>query len=122
MSNKKDAITAPINQEKYNKSEEISKECRFESYIQHPVRYDEILNALGDSLMTARMIGDKLGCSDLNAVKPRLSELKKQGRVMVVDKVKDDVTGRNVSVFKAVNITEQIAEKIQEEYRNGGSC
>lgn len=122
MSNKKDGITPPINQEKYTKSEEISKECRFESYIQHPIRYDEILNALGDSLMTARMIGDKLGYSDLNAVKPRLSELKKQGRVMVVDKVKDNVTGRNVSVFKAVNITEQIDEKIQEEYRNGGSC
>ncbi|MBE5035298.1 hypothetical protein [Gallibacter intestinalis] len=122
MSNKKDGITPPITQEQYIKSEEISKECRFESYIQHPVRYDEILNALGDSLMTARMIGDKLGYSDLNAVKPRLSELKKQGRVMVVDKVKDNVTGRNVSVFKAVNITEQIDEKIQEEYRNGGSC
>lgn len=122
MSNKKDGITPPITQEQYIKSEEISKECRFESYIQHPIRYDEILNALGDSLMTARMIGDKLGYSDLNAVKPRLSELKKQGRVMVVDKVKDNVTGRNVSVFKAVNITEQIDEKIQEEYRNGGSC
>lgn len=122
MSNKKDGIAPPINQEQYIKSEEISKECRFESYIQHPIRYDEILNALGDSLMTARMIGDKLGYSDLNAVKPRLSELKKQGRVMVVDKVKDNVTGRNVSVFKAVNITEQIDEKIQEEYRNGGSC
>ena len=122
MSNKKDGITPPITQEQYIKSEEISKECRFESYIQHPIRYDEILNALGDSLMTARMIGDKLGYSDLNAVKPRLSELKKQGRVMVVDKVKDNVTGRNVSVFKAVNITEQIDEKVQEEYRNGGSC
>lgn len=122
MSNKKDGIAPPITQEQYIKSEEISKECRFESYIQHPIRYDEILNALGDSLMTARMIGDKLGYSDLNAVKPRLSELKKQGRVMVVDKVKDNVTGRNVSVFKAVNITEQIDEKIQEEYRNGGSC
>ena len=122
MSNKKDGIAPPINQEKYIRSEKISKECRFESYIQHPIRYDEILNALGDSLMTARMIGDKLGYSDLNAVKPRLSELKKQGRVMVVDKVKDNVTGRNVSVFKAVNITKQIDEKIQEEYRNGGSC
>ena len=122
MSNKKDGIAPPITQEQYIRSEEISKECRFESYIQHPIRYDEILNALGDSLMTARMIGDKLGYSDLNAVKPRLSELKKQGRVMVVDKVKDNVTGRNVSVFKAVNITEQIDEKIQEEYRNGGSC
>lgn len=122
MSNKKDGIAPPITQEQYIRSEEISKECRFESYIQHPIRYDEILNALGDSLMTARMIGDKLGYSDLNAVKPRLSELKKQGRVMVVDKVKDNVTGRNVSVFKAVNITEQIDEKVQEEYRNGGSC
>ena len=122
MSNKKDGISPPITQEQYIRSEQISKECRFESYIQHPIRYDEILDALGDSLMTARMIGDKLGYSDLNAVKPRLSELKKQGRVMVVDKVKDNVTGRNVSVFKAVNITEQIDEKIQEEYRNGGSC
>lgn len=122
MKYKKDGIAPPHNQEQYIRSKKISKECRFESYIQHPIRYDEILDALGDSLMTARMIGDKLGYSDLNAVKPRLSELKKQGRVMVVDKVKDNVTGRNVSVFKAVNITEQIDEKIQEEYRNGGSC
>lgn len=103
MSNKKDGISPPINQEQYIRSEKISKECRFESYIQHPIRYDEILNALGDSLMTARMIGDKLGYSDLNAVKPRLSELKKQGRVMVVDKVKDNVTGRSVSVFRRVS-------------------
>lgn len=35
MSNKKDGITPPITQEQYIRSEQISKECRFESYIQH---------------------------------------------------------------------------------------
>lgn len=61
---------------------EITKETRRESYIQRPVsRVNQILDFMGDKDMTARQIAYGLGYKDLNAVKPRLTELKAEGKV-----------------------------------------
>ena len=80
----------------------ITEETRLESYIKTPTseRKLAILNALGEKQMTARMIAYSLGFKDLNAVKPRLTELKKEGRVRVVGKAYDETTERNVAVFQ----------------------
>jgi len=60
----------------------IAKDNRKESYIKRPVtRADEILMAMGDEPMTAREIMIKMGFSDMNMVRPRLTELAKRGLV-----------------------------------------
>ena len=58
----------------------ITEETRLASYISTPTaeRKQMILSVLGDKQMTARMIAYSLGFKDLNAVKPRLTELKKK--------------------------------------------
>ena len=80
----------------------ITEETRLESYIATPTseRKQMILTVLGDRQMTARMIAYALGFRDLNAVKPRLTELKKEGRVKVVGKAYDKLTQRSVAVFQ----------------------
>lgn len=80
----------------------ITEETRLESYINTPTseRKQMILTILGDRQMTARMIAYALGFRDLNAVKPRLTELKKEGRVKVVGKAYDATTDRKVAVFQ----------------------
>ena len=80
----------------------ITEETRLESYINTPTseRKRMILTILGDRQMTARMIAYALGFRDLNAVKPRLTELKKEGRVKVVGKAYDATTDRRVAVFQ----------------------
>ena len=81
----------------------ITKETRLESYLQRPVkRCDEILAVMGDRPMTAREIAYALGFNDLNAVKPRLTELKNEGKVIVVGKARDNVTKRKVAVWRAI--------------------
>ena len=49
-----------------------------------------------------RQIAYELGFSDLNAVKPRLTELRKAGRVKAVGKQKDPLTGVSVAVYEVV--------------------
>jgi len=80
----------------------ITEETRLESYIATPTseRKRMILTILDDKEMTARMIAYALGFKDLNAVKPRLTELKNEGRVVVVGKAYDALTERKVAVFK----------------------
>lgn len=80
----------------------ITEETRLESYISTPTseRKQMILTILGDRQMTARMIAYALGFRDLNAVKPRLTELKKEGRIVVVGKAYDEMTERRVAVFQ----------------------
>ena len=80
----------------------ITKETRLESYIKTPTaeRKKMILAVLGDKQMTARMIAQALGFSDLNAVKPRLTEMKNDGTVEVVGKAYDSLTDRNVALFQ----------------------
>ena len=81
----------------------ITNETRFESYIQRPVtRCDEILAVMGDRPMTAREIAYALGYSDLNTVKPRLTELKNEGKVIVIGKTRDCLTKRKVAVWRAI--------------------
>ena len=84
----------------------ISEQCQMESYqyikADRQKRISMILKALGKSEMTAREIAYKLGFSDLNAVKPRLTEMVQAGLAEVTGKKFDDMTQRKVSVYKAV--------------------
>lgn len=79
----------------------ISKECQLESWGKFDTskRCKMILDAM-DKPMTAREIAYKLKFSDLNAVKPRLSEMKDQGLVEVIGKAYDQLTGVHVSVYR----------------------
>ena len=49
--------------------------------------------------LTARQIARKLGFDDLNAVRPRLTELKESYMVTEGEKVKCDESGKSVSTF-----------------------
>jgi len=82
---------------------EITKQTRFESYITTPrqKRYKLILSVLTQP-MTARQIAYKLGFSDLNAVKPRLTELVRAGKVEVMEKAYDNTTNRRVAVYRRI--------------------
>ena len=79
----------------------ISKECQLESWkkFDNAKRCRMILSQL-DKPRTAREIAYRPGFSDLNAVKPRLSEMKARGTVEVIRKEKDSITKRNVSVYR----------------------
>ena len=80
----------------------ITRETRHEAYIRKlNLRQKAILDVLdiGEE-MTAREIADVLGFTDLNAVKPRLTELKAEGVIEATRKAWDIVTGRNVAVYK----------------------
>lgn len=45
-----------------------------------------------------------MGYKDLNAVKPRLTELKAEGKVKVIGKTYDNVSKRNVALWRRVNV------------------
>lgn len=81
----------------------ITEETRREAYKQRPItRQTAILDTLGDKGMTAREIAYAMGFTDLNAVKPRLTELQNDGRVVAVGKTTDSVTGRKVAVWRQI--------------------
>jgi len=61
-----------------------------------------ILGALREGPMTAAELAEKLGFSDLNAVKPRLNELKGMGAVRVVGKRPNKRSGINNAVYELV--------------------
>ena len=99
--NKKASTMADLNEQHNNK--QIAKDCQVEAYITRPMnRQDLILKVLGEREMTARQLAYEMGYSDLNAVKPRLTELIKQGKVKRVGKALDELTGRNTSIYKVV--------------------
>ena len=80
----------------------ITKETRRESYdkLDPSTRQAVILDAFrrhGD--MTARECAKALGYTDLNAVKPRITELCHKGWLEAVGKKLDPTTLRNVAVF-----------------------
>ena len=79
----------------------IPKECQLESWkkFDNAKRCRAILDAM-DKPMTAREIAYKLKFYDLNAVKPRLSEMKARGTVEVIKKVDDDLTKRKVGLYR----------------------
>ena len=81
----------------------ITAETRRESHYQtdKSTRYRLILEAYRQNgAMTAREVGQRLGFSDMNAVKPRITELCYRGRLIAVGKKFDSVTNRNVAVFE----------------------
>lgn len=81
----------------------ITKETRLASYLTRPTaRQQQILYTLGKREMTARQLCYEMGFKDLNAVKPRLTELKAQGRIQAVGKAHDELTGKNVALWRAV--------------------
>ena len=83
----------------------ITEETRLESVIKTPTSRRErlILDALDGEELTARQIAYKLGFSDLNAVKPRLTELKAKGIVYTPGKAYDYLTERNVALWRRVD-------------------
>lgn len=87
---------------------EITKQTRRESYISRPVtRAADILEFMSDKEYTARQIAYGMGFTDLNAVKPRLTELKAAGLVEVTGKAYDEMTKRKVAVWKAAERKER---------------
>lgn len=77
-------------------------ETRREAYLTRPInpRSRQILYTLGNRTMTARQLAYEMGFSDLNAVKPRLTEMQEQGRIKAVGKTTDTLTGRTVAVWR----------------------
>lgn len=82
----------------------ITEETRNESFLKtdRATRRSVILAALGDEELTAREILKRIGFSDMNFVRPRLTELMKSGRVEAAGKKWDKITERNVTVFRRV--------------------
>lgn len=85
---------------------DITRETRSESIrkVDRAKRGQMILEAMGTEEMTAREIAYKLGFSDLNAVKPRLTEMAEAGYVEAIGKRRDALTRRTVTIWKAVDI------------------
>ena len=81
----------------------ITADCRASSLrrLDRNTREIEILGVL-DAPLTAREVAARLGYTDLNTVKPRLTELKNAGLVEVAGTKKDPVTDRRVSVFRRI--------------------
>lgn len=85
----------------------ITKETRREAYYEileeAPKRRKLIYQALVDGgPQTAQELGDRLGFSDLNAVKPRLTELRACGLVRTIGKRKNPKTGKSNAVLEAI--------------------
>lgn len=84
---------------------EITNYCRRESNTQtdKKTRCEAILNAW-EGEMTAREVRDKLmPNADMNAVRPRITELCKDGCLVECNKKYDYATGRYVTCWKKVS-------------------
>ena len=62
-------------------------------------RKAKILVALQAGPMSARCVMQVLGYSDLNSVRPRLTELVQEGRVVEAGTVWDPISERNVVLY-----------------------
>lgn len=83
----------------------ITEETRLNAYLtfDRESRQKKVFSCIEKlGPMTARECADYFGFKDLNAVKPRITELKKKGKLRDIDKKKDSVTGRPVAVYEAV--------------------
>ena len=66
-------------------------------------RQTSILSAMGNDTLTAREIAYRMGFGDdLNKVRPRITELVEQGKIVVTEIRCCPVTQRRVAAFKAV--------------------
>ena len=102
MKNKKSRGPKDTRLHPQNDSTTILHECQLDAFMQcaPQQRKAAILKVLGDNRMKARQIAFFLNFSDLNAVKPRLSEMVRSGEVEVIDKAFDTVTKRTVAVYR----------------------
>ena len=82
----------------------ITRQTRNSSYrkLNPLARQAKILEVLGNKEMTSREIATLLGYTDMNAVRPRITELVAMGKIEVCGAVNDPVTGRTVAVYKRV--------------------
>lgn len=80
----------------------VSEDARREGRARiDPKRKADILRAMGTDRLTARQIANRLGYSDLNTVKPRLTELCSEGRLRKLpERQFDPVTGVHVTVYE----------------------
>ena len=83
---------------------QITAQTRREAFKHRPAeRKRMILECMGDRAMTSRQIAWALGFgSDMNAVRPRLTELLSEGKITVDGKALDQTTARHVAVYRAV--------------------
>lgn len=86
---------------------EMAAYTRDESYtkVDKLTRYNQILTLMRkvDKPMTSREIAYRLGYKDLNAVKPRLTELRDTGRVAEAGTVVDNLTERRVMTWRVTS-------------------
>lgn len=68
----------------------------------HQTIWDAFRSAVQDNL-TDRMVKDMLGYQDMNSVRPRITELVKNGYLIEVDRAKCPVTGKKVRVCQIAN-------------------
>ena len=82
----------------------ITKQTRNASYrkLNPLARQAKILEVLGNKEMTSREIATLLGYTDMNAVRPRITELVAMGKIATCGAVTDPVTGRPVAVYRRI--------------------
>ena len=79
-----------------------AQQTRLESYITRPqkTRKQQILEILGDREMTARMILKRMKHSDMNFVRPRLTEMVKDGILEICGSAFDKETDRDTVIYR----------------------
>ena len=81
----------------------VTKETRQESYLKiEPSKRCKLILSVLTKPMTARQIAYALHFSDLNAVKPRLTEMVEDGLIEAFEKAYDETTGRKVAVYRRI--------------------
>lgn len=78
-----------------------SKESNEKMKPEKAQRYNEILRVMHGE-MTARQICEACGYTDMNMVRPRITELVKLGMVVKAGTRYDNLTERNVTVFRKI--------------------
>ena len=95
----------------------ITKETRKLSYTKRPLtRKQQILHVLEGNELTARQIADRMGYSDMNAVRPRVTELMMDGKIRTVRKTMDLTTNRWTAVFAIEEGGEQDEAGMDQTY------
>ncbi len=82
------------------KQKTIAHQMRFGSFIKTDKRpRQQMILGILDRPMTAREIAHQLGFYDLNAVKPRITELVQAGTLFEAGSKHDIYTDRNVTIY-----------------------
>lgn len=89
---------------------EIARENRRESYIKRPLRREQILMILKNNPegLTARQVALNLRTQDMNKARPRLTEMEQEGLVEIIGKAFDQISERNVSVYRITSSGENV--------------